>query len=51
VDVPGEALSTSSLRACPSLSPTYPLIEARIENIEAHAAMPSADFSLPESHP
>lgn len=49
VDVPGEALSNVIVTRLPFAVPNHPLIEARIERIEASGGNAFMEFSLPEA--
>jgi len=49
VDVPGEALSNVIITRLPFGVPDHPLIEARLEQIEARGGDAFAEYSLPEA--
>lgn len=49
VDVPGEALSNVIVTRIPFESPGNPLVEARMEDIQARGGKPFAEYSLPEA--
>ena len=49
VDVPGEALSNVIITRLPFAVPDHPLIQARLERIEARGGNSFFEFSLPEA--
>jgi ATP-dependent DNA helicase DinG len=49
VDVPGEALSNVIITRLPFAVPDHPLIEAKLELIEANGGDAFAEYSLPEA--
>jgi ATP-dependent DNA helicase DinG len=49
VDVPGEALEHVIITRLPFSVPSQPLVQARLEEIEARGGKPFFEYSLPEA--